>query len=304
MQLEEILDKLSAWFPPEDHKERKIPGGGRWLYVPHQEITKRLNEVCAGYWHTKVTSINVSGDYTVVMLELTICNVTRVGIGDDKTFPELNDEGKAKIIGTPPVRAFRNAFKDACEQFGICGYLDEQSSNKQAFIKYMQSKGDLRAYKYAQENEWKEVGAMGNPKSLNKGVKKPVTNDVRSHPLQSHPLQSHTEEPTKPPAQDLYPANNLVVKQVRSITRHNPDWIYAQCRRHGYDRPGMMPPDALEKLICDMCADWAVTTKVIANTEGGYNSIQGAISFARNSGQSLTTAALSWLERHKPTVAN
>ena len=164
MELQEILPKLTAWFPPEDHKERKLPGGGRWFYIPHQSITRHLNEVCPGDWHTKISSTNIAGDYRVVFLELTICSVTRTGIGDDKTFPETNDEGKAKIIGTPPVRAFRNAFKDACEQFGICAYLDEQSLNRNAFIKFMQSKGDVRAYKYAQENEWKEAGAMGTPK--------------------------------------------------------------------------------------------------------------------------------------------
>jgi hypothetical protein len=124
MNLEEILPKLQEWFAPEEHKERKLPGGGRWFFVPHQTITQRLNAVCPGQWHTKVGLTNVTGDYTVVMLELTICGVTRTGIGDDKTFPELNEEGKAKIIGTPPVRAFRSAFKDACEQFGICAYLE------------------------------------------------------------------------------------------------------------------------------------------------------------------------------------
>ncbi|WP_143861768.1 hypothetical protein [Nostoc linckia] len=104
--------------------------------------SQRLNAVCPGEWHTRVNSTNIAGDYTVVMLELTICGVTRTGIGDDKTFPELNEQGKAKTIGSPPIKAFRSAFKDAAEQFGICAYLDDQKAKRNEFAKYMASKGD------------------------------------------------------------------------------------------------------------------------------------------------------------------
>ncbi|MEH2152086.1 Rad52/Rad22 family DNA repair protein [Nostoc sp.] len=156
MQLEEILPKLTEWFAPEEHKDRTLPGGGRWFYIPHQSITQRLNAVCPGHWHTKVNSTNIAGDYTVVIVELSICGVTRTGIGDDKTFPELNDNGKAKIIGTPPVRAFRSAFKDAAEQFGICAYLDDQKAKRNEFAQYMAKKGDQRANKFITENGWVE----------------------------------------------------------------------------------------------------------------------------------------------------
>ncbi|MFK0733707.1 MAG: Rad52/Rad22 family DNA repair protein [Gloeotrichia echinulata GP01] len=156
MNLEEILPQLQEWFAPEEHKDRTLPGGGRWFYVPHQSITQRLNAVCPGHWHTKVNSTNIAGDYTVVMVELTICGVTRTGIGDDKTFPELNEQGKAKVIGTPPVRAFRSAFKDAAEQFGICAYLDDQKAKRNEFAQYMAKKGDQRANKFITENGWIE----------------------------------------------------------------------------------------------------------------------------------------------------
>lgn len=337
-QLEETLPKLTAWFSPEDHKERKLPGGGRWFYVPHQEITKRLNDVCPSEWQTKIASTNIAGDYTVVILELTICGVTRTGIGDDKTFPEVNDQGKAKIIGTPPVRAFRNAFKDACEQFGICAYLDEQSSNKAAFIKFMQSKGDMRAYKYAQENDWTKNGAMGRTipatvpeKPTDNQVSPSLITDGQAHRLwaiaknelklsddqvksaykhfgfeKTEMIASNKYEEiieflrslTKTKSEDLYPQNNLLVKQIRAITKQDVAWVYAQCKVHGSSAPGMMPPEVLEKLIADMCVDWAVVNKVIGDRSGAYTSIQSAINFARSSGQSITSAALTWLERH------
>lgn len=156
MKLEDIQSALEEKFLPCQHKDRALPGGGRWFYVPHQTITDRLNSVCPGHWSTKVGSITVAGDFTVVFLELTICGVTRTGVGDNKTLPEMNDRGKSKEIGTPAVRAFRNAFKDAAEQFGIAGYLDDQKEgkSKQDFIRYMQGKGDGRAQKFALENGW------------------------------------------------------------------------------------------------------------------------------------------------------
>ena len=156
MKLEDIQSALEEKFLPSEHKDRALPGGGRWFYVPHQAITDRLNSVCPGHWSTKVGSITVAGDFTVVFLELTICGVTRTGVGDNKTLPEMNDRGKSKEIGTPAVRAFRNAFKDAAEQFGICSYLDDQKEgkSKQDFIRYMQGKGDGRAQKYSMENGW------------------------------------------------------------------------------------------------------------------------------------------------------
>lgn len=160
MNLEDIQSALEAKFLPSQHKDRTLPGGGRWFYVPHQTITDRLNAVCPGHWQSKVGSIAGAGDFTVVFLELTICGVTRTGVGDDKTFPETNDRGKSKVIGTPAVRAFRNAFKDAAEQFGICSYLDDQKegASKQEFIRYMQGKGDGRAQKFAMENGWSQQG--------------------------------------------------------------------------------------------------------------------------------------------------
>ena len=163
MQLEEILPKLTEWFAPEEHKERTLPGGGRWFFVPHQNITQRLNSVCPGEWHTKVSSTNIAGDYTVMLVELTICGVTRTGIGDDKTFPELNEQGKAKTIGSPPIKAFRSAFKDAAEQFGICAYLDDQKAKRNEFAKYMAKKGDQRANKLITENGWIEQPETPQP---------------------------------------------------------------------------------------------------------------------------------------------
>lgn len=83
----------------------------------------------------------------VYMCRLTICGVTRVGIGDKSN--------ETSPYGTPAQRAFRAAFKDAAEQFGIAAYLDDQTGNKtkEAFARYMHSKGNSKpANEYLRQN--------------------------------------------------------------------------------------------------------------------------------------------------------
>ena len=113
-------------------------------------------------------------------------------------------------------------------------------------------------------------------------------------------LQSLVKSSTQP---DLYPANNDIVKQVRFLTKHEPHWILAQCKHYGYDRPGMLPNSELEKLIMDMCADWAVGALVIGDHQKAHTSIQGALAFATASGQPILGGAIEWLNRHQKGVS-
>ena len=99
--------------------------------------------------------------------------------------------------------------------------------------------------------------------------------------------------------QDLYPANNDIIRQVRGYTKHDPTWILSQCKHYGYDRPGAMPPEYLEKLVADMCVDWSLTSGVMSDRSAAYTSIQGAIAFASGAGQPLVDAVLKWLARHQ-----
>lgn len=156
MQLADIMTQLAAWFPPEAHKERKLRGGGKWFYLPHQTIRDRLNEICPNDWSDEFKGPFLSGNETIMICRLTICGVTREGVADNKVFPELNDEGKEKIIGSPVVNAARHAFRDAAEQFGVGAYLDDQKTSRDRFVRYMQKKGDGRAYKAAYDNGWVE----------------------------------------------------------------------------------------------------------------------------------------------------
>lgn len=190
MQLEDILDKLQAPFLPEEHKERKIPGGGRWLFVPWQTIRERLNKVAGVHWEVRYDQPVVVADYLSVKCRLIICGVVREGIGNDKAFPELNESGKAKTFGAPIENATADAFKNAAEQFGIAAYLDDQKKT----IALLNRQGDGRAFKYAKENEWIEAGAMGRPKAM--PPKNSAVEEVKPQ-LSAQPQTGMTLVPTK-----------------------------------------------------------------------------------------------------------
>jgi hypothetical protein len=148
MQLADILPQLTAWFEPSDHRERKIKGGGAWWYIPYQTILDRLNQVCPGEWHSEYSVSHIEPDGTPIYLcKLTICGVTKTGIGDKSNEPSP--------YGTPAQRAFRKAFTDACEQFGIASYLDDQRDEKAkaAFANYMHKRGNSKPAMQLQDRQ-------------------------------------------------------------------------------------------------------------------------------------------------------
>jgi len=59
----------------------------------------------------------------------------------------ISNSGKDMSRGNAIERAVADSFKNACEQFGICAYLDDQAdeSTKQDFVRYMRSSGDGQA---------------------------------------------------------------------------------------------------------------------------------------------------------------
>lgn len=83
------------------------------------------------------------------------------------------------------------------------------------------------------------------------------------------------------------------------MTGHQPDWIVAQCKTYGFSRPGEIPPEKISNLLADMYSDYACTNGFVQSREGAYNSFQGAIAFARSSGQPILETALAWLSRHQ-----
>jgi hypothetical protein len=155
MEFNQIIEELKKPFKPHQHEERKIPGGGRWLYVPWQHIRERLDEVYP-QWSCTWGNPYYLDDYCFVKCEITIAGISREAIGN-APIQLISNEGKNMARGTPIERAIADAFKNAAENFGVARYLDDQKLT----AALLQKQGDLRAYKYAKENEEIEVGARG-----------------------------------------------------------------------------------------------------------------------------------------------
>lgn len=201
MEVTELLKELKKPFPASAHKDRKLPGTEkRWLYIPWQTIRDRLDELLPLDWSTTYSDPAIAGDYMVIRCKLTILiskgGISREGVGNDKTFPELNERGKSKVIGTPPERARADAFRSAAEEFGLAAYLDDQDF----VVKYLSSQGDGRAYKYVTEGEMRDAG-LAVPKA------KPVTPVVK-------PIAVLTPQPKEKPTY----SDRL--KEVAKITGH------------------------------------------------------------------------------------
>lgn len=138
----ETLGKLNAPFTAAEHRDRTLPGGGKWFFIPWQVIRKRVNEACPD-WSVSYSDPVVAADFIVIRCLLTIEGITREGVGNDKAFPDK------QTYGTPIERAIADAFKNAAEQFGVGAYLDNQAF----VIKLMQNQGDGRAYAYSDRRQ-------------------------------------------------------------------------------------------------------------------------------------------------------
>lgn len=151
--IQDIIGQLKAWFPPEAHKERDLPGGGKWMYIPWQAIRDRLDEVCPD-WQVSYSAPQYLGDYCTITCTITIEGISKQGIGNAEIVL-LSSSGKNMARGTPIERATADAFKAAAEAWGCCRYLDEQvdAKTKKDFVRYMQHAGDGRAADFYHRNE-------------------------------------------------------------------------------------------------------------------------------------------------------
>ncbi|MEA5553310.1 Rad52/Rad22 family DNA repair protein [Anabaena cylindrica UHCC 0172] len=170
-EFKQILAELSKPFLPEQHQERTLRGGGRWLFVPWQHIRDRLNDVYPE-WSCSYSHPIYVGDDCCIRCTITIAGVSREAPGI-APIVLLSNEGKNMARGTPTERAIADAFKNAAEAFGVAAYLDDQKLTD----KLMRKQGDLRAYKFGKENDELAAGARGIPIKKSQPVKKvlPVT---------------------------------------------------------------------------------------------------------------------------------
>jgi hypothetical protein len=153
MDIQSIIAQLKAWFPPEAHRERELPGGGTWFYIPWQLIRERFDQVYPG-WQVAYSTPVFLGDYCTITCTITIEGVSKQGVGNAEVVL-LSSSGRNMARGTPIERATADAFKNAAEAWGVGRYLDEQSDpkTKADFVRYMQRSGDGRAADFYHRNQ-------------------------------------------------------------------------------------------------------------------------------------------------------
>ncbi|MEC4819295.1 MAG: hypothetical protein SAK29_39395 [Scytonema sp. PMC 1069.18] len=289
-ELRRIQAELKKPFPAPIHEVRELPGGGKkWVFLPWQAYRERLDEVYPE-WIIDYSEIQYLGNDAICRAGITILGIRKEAIAS-VPISVLSSNGKEMTRGSAADRLAAEALKNSSEQWHVGRYLD----NQEFTIKYLWEHRHQLDDKMSQElqrliQQYKISQGMISPKPKPKDKPGAFINAIAG--------ESQPQQVRQPPA-DLYPANNNIVKQVRAITGHNSDWIYAQCRHYGYDRPAMMPSDELQKLICDMCSDFAVSVGTASNHPGALTSIQSALNFAKTSGQPILDAALMWLDRHQ-----
>lgn len=307
--LSEISPKLKAWFAPEDHEERKLPGGGKWFFVPWQRIRDRLDEVCPD-WESSYSDPIECGrtedlnGVIVIRCRLTLCGVTREGVGNSENdaYKDVTEKGgrveenkKYKGYGTPIERATADAFKQAAESFGVGAYLDLQKDQRERFVRYMQKRGDGRAYKAAYDNGWVEgakpqVRQPEKPANLLQvmSFEEKPSQQVKPKQLPQPSVQAQVAKPA------LYPQHNTLIKSIRQVTGHNPDQVVNWCQGRGAQSPAELSPELCEELAQALVIGWGKSH--FDTEEHCRNSYQGRVKMLLASGVSLGNAIASWIE--------
>ncbi|MFL9458900.1 hypothetical protein AB0758_48960 [Tolypothrix bouteillei VB521301_2] len=289
-ELKRIQAELKKPFPAKVHEVRDLPGGGKkWVFLPWQLFRERLDEVCPE-WIIDYSEIQYLNNDAICRAGITILGVRKEAIAC-VPISVLSSSGKEMTRGTAADRLAAKILKNCGEVWGIGRYIDNQEFTIRYLWERRQELDDKMQSELQRLIQQYKISSGASSKS------KPQPK-VEPSPF-NKPQTGTSQQVQQQPTADLYPANNTVVKRIRTITGHDANWIYAQCGHYGYDRPAMMPPEDLEKLICDMCADFAFSVGAAVNRTGALTSIQSALNFAKQSGQPIVDAALMWLERHQ-----
>ncbi|NEP61393.1 MAG: hypothetical protein F6K31_31320 [Symploca sp. SIO2G7] len=147
MEIRQIIEALKKPFLAEEHKERTLPGGDRWFYIPWEKYRERLDEVYPE-WQVEYSDPVISGELIAIRCKITIAGISKEGVGNSTAFPEKTKSGNYKY-GTPLEKACADAFKNAGENWGIARYISDQ-----AFLtRWLHKNHDYRAVAFARKNE-------------------------------------------------------------------------------------------------------------------------------------------------------
>lgn len=125
-ELKRIQSELRKPFPPESHGIRELPGRGYWAFVAHHDYRERLDEICPE-WESSYTPIEQITSEVICKCTITILGISKQAIG---SVPLVAAEKNGKDVsrGSAADRLAAEAFKNACEAWGVGRYLDDQGT--------------------------------------------------------------------------------------------------------------------------------------------------------------------------------
>jgi hypothetical protein len=123
-EIKRIQSELRKPFAPEVHGIRELPGRGYWAFAPHHEYRERLDEVYPE-WQASYTPIEQITSDVICRCTITILGISKQAIG---SVPLVAAEKNGKDVsrGSAADRVAAEAFKNACEAWGVGRYLDKQ----------------------------------------------------------------------------------------------------------------------------------------------------------------------------------
>jgi hypothetical protein len=158
-EVKRIQAELRKPFAPEIHGIRELPGRGYWAFVPHHQYRERLDEVYPE-WEASYTHVEQITSDVICKCTITILGISKQAIGSVPLVAAEKD-GRDVSRGSAADRLAAEAFKNACEAWGVGRYLDRQGevahylninateldnktrSKLKVFGNYLREKGEL-----------------------------------------------------------------------------------------------------------------------------------------------------------------
>lgn len=124
-ELKRIIAEFKKPLPANQHKVRDLPGtSNRWIYLPHQAIRERLDEV-APDWTIDYSELQYIDNNCVCRCGITILGVRKEAIAC-VPISLLSSNNKEMTRGSAADRVAAESVRNASEQWGVGRYLDDQ----------------------------------------------------------------------------------------------------------------------------------------------------------------------------------
>lgn len=123
-ELRNIISEMKKPLPPEVHDIRDLPGKGKWVFLPWQEVRERLDQVYPA-WISDYSDITILNNDAICRCGITILGVRKEAVGS-MPVSVISSNGNEMTRGSVADRVAAESLKNAAEQWGVGRYLDDQ----------------------------------------------------------------------------------------------------------------------------------------------------------------------------------